>query len=262
MNGWPRSTADPVGGGDEHRVGCARPPCTGCWPSPRGFGSWPGIGTQLVGTQTMSAPCRAQRRIALGEPAVVADEGADPAERRLEHGKAHVAGLEVEILLVPQVHLAEGADVAVRADHDRSCCRARRPSRSLIPATMCRPRRAAISIQALAGRPVRDRLGERERLLAALEHVARVAQLRQDDQAGAVAGRLLDHAERLRRTFASFSPTTGSIWMQAISTTASWPLPIPSALPWLSLDLVVDRILDPPLQVQRYPPRRDCHKGL
>ena len=54
--------ADPVGGGDEDRVASARPPCRGCWPSPRASGPGPGIGTQLVGTQTMSAPWSAHSR--------------------------------------------------------------------------------------------------------------------------------------------------------------------------------------------------------
>ena len=66
-----------------------------------------------------------------------------------------------------------------------------------MPATMCRSRRAAISDPGPDGRAVRYGLGELERLVAALEHVARVAQLRQHDQARAVACRLLDHAERL-----------------------------------------------------------------
>jgi hypothetical protein len=94
-------------------------------------------------------------------------------------------------LLVPQVHLAEGADMTVRADeHGRVVERL-----PLALADAGRDVEPVVAREAGPGPrrlPVRDRLGEREGLVPALEHVAGVAQLRQDDQPGAVPRRLLD----------------------------------------------------------------------
>src|SRR5579862_6743461 len=58
--------------------------------------------------------------IALGEPAVVTDERADPAERRVEDWEPKVPGLEDEVLVTPQVDFAELAEIAVWAENGRT----------------------------------------------------------------------------------------------------------------------------------------------
>src|SRR2546428_7561439 len=59
---------------------------------------------------------RSAEPIALGEPPVVADEGGDPAERRPEHREPHVAGLEEEVLLVPEV---DRKSTRLNSSHDQ-----------------------------------------------------------------------------------------------------------------------------------------------
>src|SRR5439155_3783804 len=173
--------------------------------------------------------------IALGEPPVVADEGGDPAERRPEHREPHVAGLEEEVLLVPEVHLAERPDVPGGADDDRGVV-------ERLPVALANAGHQMEAVLArdvfprLTGRSVRDLFRESKGFVTRLEDVTRVAELRQDDQPRAAA---CSTRSSVRRTFRSFSPTTGSICTQAIFTTASSrvfgslmrPSAAPSAVP-------------------------------
>ena len=79
-----------------------------------------------------------QLPVGLGKPAIVADRHADPADRRIEHRQAKIARLEIELLSVPQMQLAVGADMAGRpAQH--GALKNRSPSRSARPLTMCMP---------------------------------------------------------------------------------------------------------------------------
>src|SRR5664279_3535781 len=56
--------------------------------------------------------------IGFGKPAIVTDGDTDPADRRVKHRKAEVARLEIERLLLPQIHLAKRYDIALRANDD------------------------------------------------------------------------------------------------------------------------------------------------
>src|SRR5215813_1628969 len=57
---------------------------------------------------------------AFRKPAVVTDKGADATKRRPKHGESEIATFEEEVLLIPEVHLAECAHVARWADHNCS----------------------------------------------------------------------------------------------------------------------------------------------
>ena len=61
MKGWPRSVPTRSAQTTKTELQCAAPMAMMLAIASR-FGSWPGIGTQLVGTQTISAPCSAARR--------------------------------------------------------------------------------------------------------------------------------------------------------------------------------------------------------
>ena len=67
-----------------------------------------------------------------------------------------------------------------------------------MPATITIACFAAASIQACGRRPVGHLLGQRERFLARLEHIAGVAQLGQHRELGARARGLLDHLQAAR----------------------------------------------------------------
>jgi hypothetical protein len=61
MKGWPRSLPIRLAAATNIELEWAAP-MTKMLAMASRRGSWPGIGTQLVGTQTSSAPCRAARR--------------------------------------------------------------------------------------------------------------------------------------------------------------------------------------------------------
>src|SRR5439155_851228 len=123
--------------------------------------------------------------VALGEPPVVADESGDPAERRPEHRESHIAGLEEEVLLVPEVHLAERPDVPGRADDDRGVVE-RLPVALVDAGHQMEAVLARDVLPRLTGRPVRDLFRESKGFVARVEDVTRVAELGQADQAQAM----------------------------------------------------------------------------
>src|SRR6266478_4772222 len=119
--------------------------------------------------------------IGLGKPAVVADRHADAADRGMKYRKAEVAGFEVQILFVPEMDLAECPDVTGRPDQHRAV-------EELIAVAFAdaSDQMQFVLRRDLApgshGRPIGDRLGQREGFLARLEHVSGVGKLRQHDQ--------------------------------------------------------------------------------
>src|SRR6267154_1613239 len=59
---------------------------------------------------------KCREAIGLGKPAVVADSHSDTADCGVEYRKSQVAGLEIQVLLVPEMNLAKRSDVAVWPD--------------------------------------------------------------------------------------------------------------------------------------------------
>ncbi len=96
---------------------------------------------------------------------VVADEGANAAERRAKYGNAKITGFEEQILLVPQVHLTEGPHVPGWADHDGGIVES-------LPVTLVDPgddMEAVLTrslLPAPGGWPGRDLFGEAKSLFA------------------------------------------------------------------------------------------------
>jgi hypothetical protein len=76
------------------------------------FFACPGMGNPVGGDADDIGALQGAEPIALGEPAVVADEGPDTTYWRLEDGEAEVARLEEQVLLVPEVVLPELSDEA------------------------------------------------------------------------------------------------------------------------------------------------------
>src|SRR6266852_939455 len=58
--------------------------------------------------------------IGFGKPAVVADSHSDTANCGVKYRKAQVAGLEIQVLFVPEMNLAKRSDVAVWSDKHRT----------------------------------------------------------------------------------------------------------------------------------------------
>jgi len=154
--------ADAIGGGHEHRVGVRA-----------GHAQDVGHGLAVVGLVGHRYPVggdaddvRALERaeaVALGEPAVVADERPDSADRRPPHREAEIARLEEQRLLVPEVHLAKRADVPGRGDHHGGVVQ-------LLAAVLVDSRHQVQVVRpselrpGAARRPTGDFLGQRERL--------------------------------------------------------------------------------------------------
>jgi hypothetical protein len=131
---------------------------------------------------------------ALGKPAIVADVAADPADGRSEHRKSEIARLEEEILLVPQVNLAEGANIAVRSDHHGAVVKEiavsfRNAGDDVQIMVLCR------FGPGLGGRSSRNFLRQPESFLAALEDIARIGEFGQNDQVGAVSCGFVDQRD-------------------------------------------------------------------
>ena len=109
----------------------------------------------------MSAAHR-QQPVDLGEPAVVADGHAQPAELGVEHRQAQVARFEIQVLVAPQVQLAVGAQIALRAGDQRRVGRAgRRRARRCRPPDGCPAVAPARSRRARWGRPALSRPARR-----------------------------------------------------------------------------------------------------
>ena len=115
----------------------------------------------------------------------------------MRHRKAEIAGLEIEVLLIPQVNLAEGADISGGTDQHGAV-------EQLVAGALAD---SGDQVQlALGGnlgprldrRPAGHGLGGREGFLARLEHVAAVAELRQHDQFRASIGGAADQPYGMR----------------------------------------------------------------
>ena len=132
-----------------------------------------------------------QQPVDLGEPAVVADGHAQPAELGVEHRQAQVARFEIQVLVAPQVQLAVGAQIALRAGDQR---------RVVEPAAVA----LGDAGHQMDAQPLRQRdpgaragavrhcLGQRVGFLAAFEHVTGIGQLGQHHQPRALGGGLFD----------------------------------------------------------------------
>jgi hypothetical protein len=115
----------------------------------------------------------------------------------VEHGKAEIAGLEEQVLLVPEMHFPERADIAFGADHDSTVV-------EVGPGTFGNPRDDMHAVPCRALRPglnrwsARNLLGKAECFLARGEHVTGIGQFRQHDEVGALRRRLVDQFKAVR----------------------------------------------------------------
>jgi hypothetical protein len=103
----------------------------------------------------------------------------------VEYRKAEITGLEEQVLLVPEMHFSERADIAFGADHDGAVVEIRpgsfgnpRDNMHAVPRRALRP--------SFNRRPARNLLGKAECLLTRGEHVTGIGQFREYDEVGAL----------------------------------------------------------------------------
>jgi hypothetical protein len=132
-----------------------------------------------------------------GKPDVIADRARHPAERRVENRHAEIARLKIELLVTPQVQLAIAAQHPLRADHRSGVI-----ERIAIAFSVAGDQRDVELRRERApctdGVAVRQRFRQCERLFTRLEHITRVAQLGQYDEARTARMRLFDQIGRMR----------------------------------------------------------------
>ena len=144
-------------------------------------------------------------------PAVVTDHDPDPAERQVEDVQAEIAGLEEELLLVPQMHLSVPTDEAVGADeHGRVV--------ELAPVGLGQPAADVDAALTRDLRPHRGRLAAEDGLhqlcdlVTGVEDVARIAELGQDEQLRPVVACPVNRLQSERSLLPSLSPVIARVW--------------------------------------------------